>query len=352
MKNRSYIFLLVALILFLILGYVLFYDNKPKKELFLTFLLKAPIAKHGDDFPPVFEPFTKIFESNPKEIYYPKLYIKRLDRHGEPKEEMGVTKQINLNIGYNKVKKGLINYISSHNPIPPLSYLSREDNLVDYKDTIGYLTFILTNKGNPKVDNNKYFDDTKRLVKHIDMLLEDDFFENNKKYKRDAIKIIIPDGLGIGQNYEEPGKNIDKKPGETGGSSIPEEYPVSTDSNNSATSTDSGSKVNTETEIQQPKRIYIDLKLNEYTNKLTWNNKLKDITDKISINLTLVKKSGRVNYATYNVTGKSMFLFDPNKHDFSGNYVDIELITNTSDNNFKIYGTNKLKNKELKCAAN
>jgi hypothetical protein len=328
MKHRSYIFLFSIIAIFIGVGYLLLFDNKPKIKLEITFLLESPIAKYNDKLSEEVIPFVKVFESNTKELFFPRIFVKRLDIDNQPSEEINITKNISTDYSQQEVKKhfdkNLQNEMAS-----PLMILDAQNNNIDYKDTIGFLSFFLVNPGSMVVDNVKYFDDAKRLSKHIENLLEDNYFENNRNYLSNALKIIIPKEGNIPEEI-----------------TIPPTLPAPSVEKtfNNSPSVETTRKTTIET-------IQINLKLNENTNLLSWNNKLVDVSAETKIIVTLKKPSGSIIY-NYDGTGKSSFIFDPNNSDFSGNTVDIEVLFNTNNDKYILNGNNKLFSKELKCSAN
>jgi hypothetical protein len=197
-KNKSYIFLSILFIGFLIFGYKILKGKEKKNQIIeIEFLSDQPIVKNSQDsMPKEITYFSDCYEQNDTIDYIARITFRRVDIN-QPSDPIFYSKKINASLNVRDAKKMFDDENPYMKATPTMSY--PKDNLKNYPDTSSICVLRLVSKDDFRAKNSKiFFNDISLLKQHINQELK-----NRTLFKTDINKIIII--LGNSQvNDEKP----------------------------------------------------------------------------------------------------------------------------------------------------
>ena len=330
-KYKSYFFLSILFIIFLIVGYFLIGGNSKENNILeVIFISDRAISEKNSSVPNDIMMFAKTFTENPTKDFIGKVSFKRIDIEKLNADTIMYSKTLNSELSAKNAQK----IFDSENTLQKstINMYTESKNTKDSfeSDTTNIRYFYLVEGGDKRIDNIKYFSNAILLRDHINGCLKNNslFLENQKINTVTILKLKIP-------------LIVEKKPKIRYNEDI-NELPVKnieTQVENTPTTKIEDKPINIETGLKRIKDL----------NKVQWNKELTKHAKELTIRFTV---NGIGVLADESVMGKSTYDYCPQNSDAQGRKTKVELIADFGEKKVVLSGNRILTDQYFSCDCN
>lgn len=336
-KNKSYLFLLLLLLVFFLIGYKLLYKPKEIQVLEINFISDTLITNSTNDIlPQNVSIFSDVYSENNLIDFVGKVSFKRKDLNNSSTDTIRFSSSYSI-IPTMKIEKVKTMFESEKTQQYSTSNMTLPSTGSDSdisKDTNSTRCFYLVTENQMTPDGRKVFSDAGLLKSYIaTQLKENTLFTGGVKQNKIVVLLISKKSKTIQLPINSP-------------ISIPQkESPVSVGvTNNPVIIENNKPTVNGSLPIS----IQTDFQRIDGQNIVQWSNDLARYATSIKIRFSTKDEV----FANEDVTGLKKYTYNPGTSRAQGKKTKVELIVDFGDNNIKLKGPLTINNEFFLCSSN